>query len=362
MQALSGRFRNPLLGVTIYDIASAAGVSIATVSRVFNGHPRVSCAARDQVMEVADRLGYQPHVSARSLARRRANVVAAVIPMLTNLFFVDVLRGLQDRMAESEFDLLVFSARTLDEVDVQLDRALARGRAAGVLVFSTPLADARARRLGHTSQPVVLVDSVHPDFDSVSTDNVEGGRLAARHLLETGARRLALLMAHPDSIPASDRKQGFTEVLDTAGLDADSLRIVHASDPLHHGYSEAAGYDAMKRLLHAGDRPDAVFATSDVQALGALEALATAGLGVPDDMRLMGFDDIMLSRHVGLTTVRQPMYELGRLAAERLVTRIDDPDREPAHTVLSPRLVVRGTTVDTTVARSLRRIQPVAVS
>lgn len=334
------------MGVTIYDIASASGVSIATVSRVFNGHTRVSCSARNQVMAAADRLGYQPHVSARSLARKRANVVSAVIPMLTNLFFVEVLRGLQDRMAESEFDLLVFSARTLDEVDVQLDRALARGRSAGVLVFSSPMDDVRARRLTRSNQPVVLVDSVHDAFDTVSTDNVEGGRLAAGHLVETGAERIALVMAHPDSVPAADRRRGFQEVLEAAGHAGLASRTVHATDELHHGYSEQAGFEAMRRLLDLGEVPDAVFATSDVQALGALEALSMSGLRIPTDVRLMGFDDIMLSRHVGLTTVRQPMYELGRQAAERLVTRIDDPTREPVHTVLKPHLVVRGTTVE----------------
>lgn len=329
------------MGVTIYDIAREAGVSIATVSRVVNGHECVAAMTRDQVMSVAMRLGYQPHASARSLARRRASVVAAVIPMLTNYFFIEVLRGVQDRMAESDFDLLVFSARTLEEVDIQLDRALAKGRSAGVLLFSSPMDSDRARQIEASGQPVTLVDETHPSFDAVSTDNHRGGHLAAQHLAETGARRIALIMARPESIPARDRHDGYREALEEHGLPYDERLVVVSEDPAYHGYSEAAGHDAMRRLLRSGNPPDAVFATSDVQALGALRALQEVGLRAPEDVRVVGFDDIMISRHLGLTTIRQPMYEMGRLGAEKLFARIDHPDHEISHTVLSPRLVVR---------------------
>jgi len=290
---------------------------------------------------VAMRLGYQPHASAQSLARRRTSVIAAVIPMLTNYFFIEVLRGVQDRMAESDFDLLVFSARTLDEVDIQLDRALAKGRSAGVLLFSSPVDPGRAKQIAASGQPVTLVDETHEGFDAVSTDNLRGGHLAVSHLAETGSQRIALIMARQESIPARDRHDGYRRALEEQGLPYDERLVVVSEDPSYHGYSESAGYDAMKRLLQSGTSPDAVFATSDVQALGALRALQEAGLRVPEDVRVVGFDDIMISRHLGLTTIRQPMYEMGRLGAEKLFARIEQPHHEISHTVLSPRLVIR---------------------
>lgn len=264
--------------------------------------------------------------------------------MLTNYFFVEVLRGLQDRMAESEYDLLVFSARTMKEMDAQLDRALQRGLSAGVLVFSTPITEARAKQLLQCDQSVVLVDSASPGFESISADNELGGMIAVRHLIECGARRIALIMGAAESIPAAQRHQGYLGALAEAGIVPDVSLVIEMSDELHHGYTEAAGYEAMKRLLAQGEPPDAVFATSDVQAVGSLQALAEAGIRVPEQIRVVGFDDIMLSRHIGLTTIRQPMYQMGALAADRLIHQIDSARGEPGCTVLSPRLMVRHTT------------------
>jgi LacI family transcriptional regulator len=330
--------------VTIYDIASKAGVSIATVSRVFNASKRVSASTRSNVLEVAADLGYQPHATARSLARRRSSIVSAVIPMLTNYFFVEILRGLQDALAQTEYDLLVFSARTLDEVDGQMDRALQRGQAAGVFVFSSPMTGERVAKLSRFQEALVLVDCFHAGLDSVTTNNVEGGEVATRHLLEAGCDRIALIMANPDSVPAKDRKEGFERALTSAGLSLDASLVETSADSDHHGYNEQSGYDAMQKLLAGKVRPDGVVATSDVQAIGALRAIGEAGLSAPEDVRVVGYDDILIARHVGLTTIRQPMYEMGVMAAERLLSQMDVPTQTRAQTVLSPRLVVRGTT------------------
>lgn len=340
--------------ITIYDIAEQAQVSIATVSRVFNDHPRVSPATRQRVLEVAETLGYQPNASAQSLARRRTNLICAVIPMMTNYFFVEVLRGLQDRLAESEFDLMVYSARTLEEVDDQLERALHRGKAAGVMLFSTPLTSVRVTSLQQSEQPLVLVDSFHPDFDSVSIDNKQGGYLATRHLIDQGFERIGLLMANPASVPASERRMGYERALCEAGMPILPELIEQSDDLDDHGYTETAGYEHMQRLLEAHRRPKAVFVTSDIQALGALRAVREVGLHTPDDIALIGFDDIMVSRYIGLSTLRQPMYEMGKLAVDKLLMRIDAPNHPTAHTVFSPRLVAR----QTTASRRPHRILP----
>jgi LacI family transcriptional regulator, galactose operon repressor len=329
--------------VTIYDIANRAGVSIATVSRVFNESPRVSAKTRTNVLEIADALGYRPHATARSLALRKSSIVSAVIPMLTNYFFVEILRGLQDRMAQSEYDLLVFAARTLDEVDVQMDRALQRGQSAGVLVFSSPMDEARVARLKRSGQTVVLVDCMHEGMDGVTTNNVHGGYLATRHLIDSGCEQIGLVMANPSSVPARDRREGYEQALAADGRSAGELVVV-STETDQDGYTEKAGHAAMQELLDSKRPLDGVFATSDVQAIGALQAIREAGLRVPQDIRVVGFDDILLSRHVGLSTVRQPMYEMGVIAAERLISRIETPTETQAQTVLTPKLVVRRTT------------------
>jgi len=332
------------LGLTIYDIASRAGVSIATVSRVFNGSDRVSPATRDMVLSVADELGYQPHASARSLARRRTDVVSAVIPMISNYFFAEVLRGLQDRMAETEFDLLVFSARSLDEMAVQLDRALHRGRSAGVLVFSVPIAGELETLVEKAAQPVVLVDGYHAGIDSISSDNRKGGILAAEHFAQGGIRRPAVLMANRESVPASDRLAGFEARLRTHGIPLEPSLIVENRNPLNDGYNEQGGYTGMKALLSRSDPPDAVFATSDAQAVGALEALKESSRSVGVDMHLIGYDDLPIARYVGLTTLRQPMNDIGGRAFELLMDRMTGTANGTVHTVFSPTLIQRQST------------------
>ena len=333
----------PMSGVTIYDIAEKANVSIATVSRAFNDSPRVSAFTRDRIFAIARELGYQPHASARSLAKRQSNLISAVIPMLTSYFFLEVLQGVQDRIATSEFDLLVYSAPRIEEVDNLLDNALSKGRSAGSLLFSSPLNDHRIERLKRYEHPVVLVDLYHEEFDSVSIDNELGGYLATRHLLEKGYSKIGLITANPESVPSCKRADGYRRAIHDCGGTIDDLLIAASSDEHFHGFTEEAGYESMCALLKAPERPDAVFAVSDIQALGAMRAIDDHGMKIPDDIALVGFDDIMISRYVELTTLRQPMYEMGKVAIEILLKRIKNEDTPVSHTVFSPTLMQRST-------------------
>ncbi|MGB3545037.1 LacI family DNA-binding transcriptional regulator [Rubrivirga sp.] len=333
---------------TIYDIAEGAGVSIATVSRVLNGNPRVSDATRERVLKIANDLGYAPHASAQNLARRHTRLVSAVVPMMTSAFFVEVLRGVQDHLDATDYDLLVYASRTLDRVDGQLARAVQRGRADGLLVVSTPITDARAQTLRMSGQPVALVDAYHPDLDSVTVDNRWGGTVATRHLLDRGHRRIGLLMPVEASGPATRRQLGYRDAFERAGLEVDPALVVAADwDHEHYGYTRYAGYRAMQALLErfpTGEHPTAVFAAADVMAFGALRAAREAGLDVPGDLEVVGFDDIEPSAYAGLTTLRQPMAEMGRLATEMLLRRLEAPDIPTQHVVFAPDLVVRETT------------------
>ena len=338
------------MAATIYDIADRARVSIATVSRVLNGHPRVSETTRSRVFRVAEDLGYAPNASAQSLARQTTHLISAIVPMMTSYFFMEVLRGLQDPLDASDYDLLVYASRTLDRVDGQLDRAVQRGRSDGLVLVSTPITEARADRMTASRQPVVLVDSSHPAFDSISVDNRQGGRLAVQHLLDRGHRRVGLVLPVEDSVPAAERRTGYELAMADAGIALDERYVVTADwDHGQHGYTRYAGYLGTQRLLgrfeaSPADRPTALFVAADVMALGALRALREAGLSVPGEIEVVGFDDVVSSAYVGLTTLRQPMAEMGRLAMETLLRRLDAPDTPPSHTVFAPELIVRETT------------------
>lgn len=330
--------------ITIYDIAERAGVSIATVSRVFSGRTRVAAATRDRVFEIARELGYEPNVSARRLAQQATQVVSMVLPTMTSYFFTEVIRGVQRCLSDAGYDLLVYSGRASDSIDGQLQRALQAGRSDGLLACSLPLTPEQLQRMNGSPTPVVLIDSIHPDFDSVAVNNVEGGYAAARHLLDCGYQRIGLILPHPDPAPGRDRREGFERALREANVRVEPHLVYVSSELDRHGYTADAGYAGMRALLSRSERPDAVFAACDEQALGALRALEDAGLRCPEDVALMGFDDIVTSAYVGLSTLRQPMYEMGRAGAEKLLRRLTDPERTVSHTVFSARLIPRKTT------------------
>jgi LacI family transcriptional regulator len=263
---------------------------------------------------------------------------------MSSHFFMEVLRGIQDALAASGHDVLVHLAKTRSEGVVQLDRALRRGRSAGTLIVSTPFLSSLVERLGRAKQAVVLVDCEHPEFDSISVDNKRGGFLAVDHLLDAGCRKVALLMASRTSKPSSDRHTGYVEALASRGISVDE-KLVAVCDGEQDGFTESAGFDAMQRLLARGARPDGVFATSDVQALGVLRALREAGLDVPGDVKVVGFDDLPLVRYADISTMRQPMYHLGSLGAARLLERLQNPGMPIENRVHAPELIARSTTV-----------------
>ncbi len=340
---LAGVFHMSESRVTIYDIAKEAGVSIATVSRVLNDHPRVAPATRQRVLRVAQALNYRPHVSAQSLARRSSRSIAAVIPMMANYFYLEVLRGLSEALDETGFDLIVFSTPSPHQVREHIERALQRGRSAGLLLFSTALTQDIVERLRQAGQPVVLVDTFHESFDSISVDNRRGGYLATRHFVEQGYTRIGMIAAHPASLPAQGRYQGYRRALVEGGLDVDDRWVVWSQEERHHGYLEEEGYRAMRHLLERPERPQALFISSDIQALGALQALREERIRIPEEMAIIGFDDIKISRYVELSTMRQPMREMGKKAVEKLFHRIAFPKHPVTHTIYAPELVHRAT-------------------
>jgi LacI family transcriptional regulator len=334
----------PSMGVTIYDLARAAGVGIGTVSRCLNNHPHVAPRTRAKVLSAARRLNYQPHAQAQRLASRRTNTISVIIPSFTNYFFVQILQGVQDLAAEVGMDLILYGVNHPSQVEQYLRRSLHRGHVDGVMFFSMKLPESYVTKFQQMQLPLVLVDASHPAFDSIRVKNLEGGLAATRHLLRLGHRSIAMINASLDSQPAQDRMAGYRMALAEAGIPFREDRVIVSSIGKQDGFNREAGRVSMRLLLDGNSGPDAVtavFAASDVQAIGALEAARESGARIPEDMAMVSFDDIELAQYAELTTMRQPMYEMGRLAMEKLYARMKESAGPPTLTEFLPHLVVR---------------------
>ncbi|MEW6511999.1 MAG: LacI family DNA-binding transcriptional regulator [Bacteroidota bacterium] len=334
------------MGVTIYDLAREAGVGIGTVSRCLNNHPSVSAETRARVMAVVKRLSYQPHAYAQRLASRKTNTISAIIPYFTNYFFIQVLQGVQDKAGELGFDLILYGVNHPAQAEYYLRRSLHRGHVDGVMFFSMKLPETYVQKFQQINLPLVLVDTFHPAFDSIRVKNMEGATEAVRHLIGLGHRHIAMINASLDTQPARDRMEGYRLALEEAGIRFRSDRVFISGIGKQDGFNREAGRASMEELVRmntGGDRVTAVFIASDVQALGALDAAATLGVRVPEDLAMVSFDDIELAQHAQLTTMRQPMHEMGTLALERLYARIKDPTAPPTVVSFLPQLVIRKT-------------------
>lgn len=334
------------MGITIYDLAREAGVGIGTVSRCLNNHPSVSPKTRERVLAVAKRLSYQPHAHAQRLASRRANTVSTIIPFFTNYFFIEVLQGVQDKAAEFGIDLILYGVNNPAEVEYYLRRSMHGGRVDGVMFFSMALPETYVHKFEEMKLPLVVVDAYHDHFDSLLVKNKEGAMQATRHLLSLGHRNIAMINASLDTVPARERLEGYKAALEEANIPFRLDRVVIASNGKQDGFNRDAGYQSMKEILRRSfgrDRITAVFIASDVQAIGALEAARELGIRVPEDIAIVGFDDIELANYAQLTTVRQPMHTMGTIALQMLVDRMKNPDAPPKLSTFLPELVVRKT-------------------
>ena len=327
---------------TIDEVARVAGVGRGTASRVLNGSPQVSDSAREAVLRAVDELGYVPNRAARSLVTRRTDTVALVVSedgerLFGDPYFAATVRGIHERLGPTHFQLVLTLAGH-DTDRARVVEYLTDQHVDGVLLLSLHADDDLADRLESRGLPTVCAGrpAQRRPVCVVDADNHGGGRLAVEHLLERGRRTVATITGPQDMSSGVDRLAGAREAWSAAGLPDRGLRVVEGD------YSEASGEAAMRALLAGGPRPDAVFAAADLMAVGALRVLREAGLRVPDDVALVGFDDAPVCRHADpeLTTVRQPVEEMGAVMVDLLLARI--AGREvAAETVLPTALVVR---------------------
>lgn len=330
-----------MAGNTIYDIAKKAGVSIATVSRVVNKQEGIADKTREKVLAVADELGYHPQAYAQGLARKKKHIITVVVPVLSNYFFMEVLAGIQDEMSASPYDLNIFNVNGNGETMFsQVETLIKRQWADGYLFISTHLKDENLKKLKRYDLPITLVDESHPDFDSVSVNNQEGIQQAMDYFIDRGWTRIAMITALKTSKPGQQRIKGYKKALREAGVMVDDSLIVTGDSMYRDGFSEENGYQAMKKLLAMDEHPEACFCTSDIQAVGALKAMKEAGVHIP----IIGYDDITISDYIGLSTIRQPMYEMGAYATRRLLEHMQEEKQHPVQKEYAPELVIRSST------------------
>ena len=327
---------------TLEEVARAANVSRATVSRVVNGDRRVRTDTRTAVEAAVRDLGYVPNRAARSLVTRRSGSVGVVIPEPTaqlfgDPFFPRILRGIGDVLAQEEMQLVLLMPQVRAD-EVRVGRYLAAGHVDGVLLVSLHGSDPLPNELRALGVPA-LVGGRPPSagITYVDVDNQRGAAMAVEHLVAGGRRRIATI-AGPQDMPAgADRLAGYHEALGNAGLPVNEQMIEIAD------FSLEGGRSAMERLLARTPRLDAVFVASDLMGVGALSALQAAGRAVPDDVAVVGFDDSPLAAQAQppLSSVRQPIEEMGREMAQLLIRMISSRERIARRVILATELVIR---------------------
>jgi DNA-binding LacI/PurR family transcriptional regulator len=329
-------------GVTIYDVAQAAGVSIATVSRVLNSPHQVHETTRQRVMAAVDQLGFVPKAEAMARARRRYQRVGVLAPFFTVHSFVQRLRGVASVLDGSPYELVVYNVDTPEHCRNYLETLPVVQRLDGLIIMSLRVSERNVERFVQQQLPTVLIETTHPALSSVGIDHVAGGQLAADYLLAKGHRRLAYVGGDSEipgyTLHTSElRLAGFRRRIYEAGINLPEGYVRSSQNSIEHARQQAHSLFDLPKL------PSAIFAASDSLALGVLKALRERGLRAPDDVAVMGFDDLEIADFVGLTTISQSLDESGRIAVELLLTRVAEPARPVQQISLPLRVIERET-------------------
>lgn len=344
------------MSATIEDVARAASVSVATVSRALRGLPNVAPSTRQRVLRAAHELHYVADPSAARLAGGRSRTIGLVVPMLGQWFYSQFFTGVEAVLVAAGYDVLPFTLSGPGGRDGFVARLPFRKRVDGVIVVDGPFDGDQLTRLLDAAPCGVTVGLRCDQASSLNVDNVAAARLAVGHLTGLGHRRIAIIGGDPDdpfgfSAP-HERLTGYRQALRAAGVEPDPRLVVAGN------FSPEGGAEAMHRLLQLDDPPTAVFATSDEMAIGAVQVARDAGLRVPENLSMVGFDDHVLAEYVGLTTIWQDVAGQGERAAQLLLETLARPEAERReavrHQVQTARLVVRRTTAPPPAGSGLR--------
>ncbi len=333
--------------LNLEDIARLSGVSRSTVSRVVNQHPNVSETTRRKVMEVIHRYNFIPHPAARALASQRSSIIGILIPhivsdLFTDPFFSILLQGITTAANSLNYSpILWLTSANVDESSFY-DQVFNDRLADGMIVASATVNASFIKRLDQRGKPHIIIGrpfTAHENTSYVDSENEQGARMIVEHLIQQGRRRIGMITGRSGLTSSHDRLQGYISALQNADIPIDMRLITPAGD-----YSDASGYTGMKLLLQ--QRIDAVFAANDVMAASAVRAIKEAGLRVPDDIAVGGFDDMAIARTTSpaLTTVQQPVTQLGDYAVRGLIDLLEGRATPPLQQMLPVKLIVRQST------------------
>lgn len=327
---------------TIYDVAAQAGVSITTVSRMLNAPDKVNPETRERIMAAIDALGFVPKAEARARALRNTGRIGVITPFFIAPSFVQRLRGTAAALAKEHYELVIYPVDSVEQLQGYISSIPIMGNLDGLIIMSLAIKDRDVRRLIQNAMPAVLIEFSHEALNSITINDEQGGRMVGEYFLSKGHNRMGFLgdIEPPDRYaihPVKLRLQGFTDALASAGIPLPAEYIKQTP------YTPEGSRQAAYELLTMPDRPTAIFAASDIQALSIMKVARQLGLTIPNDFSLIGFDDIDYAEYADLTTVRQHLDESGRLAVETLMGRIADPSRPIQHINLPLMLIERQT-------------------
>ncbi len=326
----------------IDDVAKLAKVSTATVSRVLNNTDKVREKTRKRVLDACAELDYSPNPIARRLSLGRTHIIAIVLPFLTLPSLVERLRGVQHALDETKYDLVPFSVGTPEKREARMNELSRKSRADGLMLISVPPTKDQAKRILTEGIPTILMDAYHPGLHRMILDDTKGGYLATKHLIELGHQKIAFVsdyMENPMGFSSMRKRyQGYRKALEESNIPFQSQ--FHKQG--EHGREEAQKIAI--ELLQLPSPPTAIFAASDTQAIGVIDAAQKLGVEVPKELSIVGYDGIRDAEYVNLTTIEQPLFESGTQAAELLLQVIEDPPSEPIELRIPNKLIIRGTT------------------
>ncbi len=336
---------------TIRDVAKHAGVGVGTVSRVLNDSGSVSESTRHKVQAAIKDLNYSPSSIARHLSSGKTMAIGVIVPFFTNASVVRRLQGIVSVLASSKYDLVLFDVESTENRDVLLTNIVQRKMVDGLIILSLRPKDKDLDKFLTAGIPAVIVDARHPDLSCIFVDNIQGGKRATEHLINLGHEKIGYISDYPDNpfnlSPVRDRRQGYIDALTEAGF------------PFKEEYYREGGLDSQEarqlahELLNLPDPPTAIFAYSDTQAIGVLEAARDLGLQVPTNLSVIGYDDIEAAQFLQLTTVRQCLFDSGVKGAQLLLEVMNDSFHEPHEVQLPTELIQRASTAAPSLVRQI---------
>ncbi len=326
--------------VTIVDVAREAGVSFSTVSRVVNNFKHVKPETRDRVEKAMKKLGYVANLKARSLAGGRSQVIGMLIYELDTSYHIEIVRGVDAEITNSEYDLMLSTTHKRKRKESAYVTQLTQGMVDGFLFVLPRNLEAYTEDLDRQQFPYVLID--HPGIDNsmsstITVTNWQGAYDATQYLIDLGHQRIGFITGFIEVASAQERLAGYQTAIRDNGLFVDPELICKGD------FLEESGYEAAKKFLNLAKPPTAIFASSDMCAFGAMKVVNESGYRVPEDVSIIGFDDVPEASFMRpmLTTVRQPLREMGQLATRMLLERIDDPTMPPVQVEIATELIIR---------------------